>query len=65
MEHKAQCYDFVSKATTVFPNLKRKPKIHLFLHLVQCLEDFGPTSSYSAERCVLVPLHVCTAMFVP
>ena len=46
----ALCYDFVRKATSVFPELKRKLKIHLFLHLPECLEKFGPTSCYSAER---------------
>ena len=59
MELKAQCYDFVSKATTVFPKLKHKPKIHLFLHLIECLEDFGPTSSYSAERFVYTIVALC------
>ena len=45
MELKALCEqgnDHLSK-------LRRKPKI---LYLIECREDFGPTSSYSAERFV-------------
>ena len=61
----ALCYDFVSKATSVFPELKRKLKIHLFLHLPECLEKFGSTSRYSAERlyCILVS-DVCVCVRV-
>eukprot|EP00731_Ephydatia_muelleri_P017962 Em0011g2a len=29
----------------------QRPKIHLILHLVDCIEQYGPTSAFSAERC--------------
>ena len=44
------CFDFVTKAITAFPKFKKKQKIHLFLHIVDSFDAFGPTSCYSAER---------------
>ena len=35
---------------TAYPELSRKQKIHLFLHVVDSMKAFGPTSSYCTER---------------
>ncbi|KAL5496651.1 hypothetical protein EMCRGX_G012983, partial [Ephydatia muelleri] len=32
------------------PHLLQKQKVHLMLHLVECMHDFGPTSAFNAER---------------
>lgn len=32
------------------PEMMRKQKIHLLLHLVECIEQFGPTSSERLEN---------------
>ena len=29
----------------------KKQKVHLLLHLVECMEYFGPTSAFNSERC--------------
>ena len=44
------CQDFVSKVCRVYPSFSQKPKVHLLLHLVQCMEWFGPTSAFNTER---------------
>ena len=44
------CKDFVDSVTTAYPELSRKQKIHLFLHVVDSMKAFGPTSSYCTER---------------
>lgn len=30
----------------------KKQKVHLMLHLVECMNHFGPTSAFNSERCV-------------
>ena len=32
------------------PDMLMKQKVHLILHFVECMEQFGPTSSFSSER---------------
>ena len=32
------------------PELLKKPKIHLLLHLPDKMQDFGPPSAYNTER---------------
>ena len=34
------------------PTFLQKQKTHLILHLVECADEFGPTSSFNAERYV-------------
>eukprot|EP00731_Ephydatia_muelleri_P038418 Em0755g1a len=34
-----------------FPNLKRKLKVHLLLHLCESMLQFGPPLAYNTERC--------------
>ena len=57
------CNDFVTKAIAVYPELNRKPKVHLLLHLAECLNDFGPTSGFSAER-YHTDQKLCTLYYV-
>ena len=44
------CVDFVLRVCQVYPGFAQKPKVHLLLHLVQCMEWFGPTSAFNTER---------------
>ena len=48
------CKDFVDNVR--HPDLKlKKQSVHLMLHLVQCMEEFGPTCSFNTE------MYVCSA----
>ena len=49
-EWRAMCKDFVDSVTTAYPGLSRKQKIHLFIHVVDSIKAFGPTSSYCTKR---------------
>ena len=44
-----RCQDFVNKIKTHIPNFLQKQKTHLTLHVVECMDDFGPTSEFNAE----------------
>ena len=54
------CKHFVSTAVRVFP---KKPKIHSLLHLVECMQQFGPTSGFNTERSVHT--STCTITKLP
>lgn len=45
------CQDFVDAVKHSMPELLHKQKVHYFLHLVQSMIDYGPSSAFSAERC--------------
>ncbi|KAL5509435.1 hypothetical protein EMCRGX_G004809 [Ephydatia muelleri] len=45
------CVGFVHTVRDFMPSLLRKQKVHYFLHLVESMQDYGPTSAFSAERC--------------
>ena len=47
------CKAFVDSVKKNFPELSRKLKVHLFLHLTDNMMDFGPTSSFNTERSVI------------
>lgn len=49
-ENQQVCINFVQAVKETFPELQKKVKVHLFLHLAQDMSDFGPTSAFSAER---------------
>lgn len=49
-ECKTVCKNFVQVIGTHFKDLTKKVKIHLILHLVDCMADFGPTSVFNTER---------------
>eukprot|EP00731_Ephydatia_muelleri_P034559 Em0065g20a len=45
------CEEFVLTAKRCLPEILMKPKVHLLLHLVNYMQDFGPSSAFGAERC--------------
>ena len=47
---KGICEDFVETIGTHFSDFTKKAKIHILLHFVDCMKDFGPTSSFNTER---------------
>lgn len=49
-EYRRICKNFVDAVKQNFPELIKKLKIHLFLHLTDNMMDFGPTSSFNTER---------------
>lgn len=44
------CEDFVGVVKQHAPELLKKVKIHLLLHLTDSIIDFGPTSAFNTER---------------
>lgn len=44
------CKEFVQAIKDNFPEYAKKVKIHLILHLVDCMISFGPTSAFNTER---------------
>ena len=48
--YEADCSSCVTAILAHFPNLKRKLKVHLLLHLCESMLQFGPTSAYNTER---------------
>ena len=50
-----KCQNFVDNVKTHMPAFLQKQKTHLVLHLVECMDEFGPTSSFNAERYASVP----------
>ena len=48
------CQDFVNTVKENSPELLKKLKIHLILHLVQSMCDFGPTSAFNTERFIKI-----------
>lgn len=44
------CTEFVLSVKAHDHTLLNRPKFHLLLHLPECIENFGVTSSFSAER---------------
>lgn len=44
------CQEFVDSAKKYCSELLQKVKVHLLLHLVDCMVDFGPCAAYNTER---------------
>ena len=44
------CDMFVQAVKIHMPEMLQKQKVHLFLHIVPCMLQFGPTSAFCAER---------------
>ena len=55
------CSDYVA-ACSRLPELGRKPKTHLVLHLVDSMIDFGPAPGFCTER-YFFPDKVYNALF--
>ena len=49
-EYKAICQGFVDAVKEYQPDFLRKVKIHMLLHLVDNMLDFGPCSAFNTER---------------
>ena len=49
-EARKACKDFVDLVRDCFPQLQKKVKIHLILHLTESMIDLGPTSTFNTER---------------
>ena len=49
-ECKQICQAFVRTVQELRPELMKKSKIHLFLHLADNLSQYGPTAAYNTER---------------
>lgn len=47
---KKTCQDFVDCANMYMPEFARRLKVHLILHLVECIQEFGPASGFNTER---------------
>ena len=52
------CTDFVQAVKDHFPDMQKKLKVHLILHLAQSMADFGPTSSFLIQRGKHVELYL-------
>lgn len=44
------CHDFVEAVHQYRAEMLKKQKVHLMLHLVKCINQFGPCSSFNSER---------------
>ena len=49
-EYQLICNEFIDAVKEHKPELLMKQKVHLLLHLVQSLNDFGPSAGFNAER---------------
>ena len=58
------CVGFVHTVRDFMPSLLRKQKVHYFLHLVESMQDYGPTSAFSAERYICTSVCVCVCVCV-
>lgn len=47
------CQSFIDAVKEGCPEMLKKPKIHLLLHLPDNMHDFGPTAAYNTERYIL------------
>eukprot|EP00731_Ephydatia_muelleri_P038964 Em1013g2a len=56
------CVGFVHTVRDFMPSLLRKQKVHYFLHLVESMQDYGPTSAFSAERYICTSVCVCVSL---
>ena len=48
------CQQFLLTVRECQPELLQKRKVHLLLHLVECMREYGPTASFNTERWVVV-----------
>lgn len=63
-EWKDICKEFVAIVGRCRPDMLMKPKIHLILHLVESMEEFGPTSCFSSERLWLYNRYILMAFIL-
>ena len=48
--YESDCSSCVTAILAYLPNLKRKLKVHLLLHLCKSMLQFGPPLAYNTER---------------
>ena len=46
------CTSFIESVKKFFPEQLKKLKVHLILHLVDDMKEFGPTASFNTEKYV-------------
>ena len=44
------CQEFLQEVKECQPELLQKSKVHMVLHLVECMKEFGPTAAFNTER---------------
>ena len=49
-EYLLVCQKFVYTIREHKPQFLKKQKIHMLLHLVECMRDFGPCEGFNTER---------------
>ncbi len=49
-DYQRVCKELVDTVRRNFPDLSKKLKIRLFLHLTDSMMDFGPTSSFITQK---------------
>ena len=62
LEWKGIVFRFVEAIKFHKPSLLKKQKIHLLLHLIDNMVDFGPTSSFCTERLSNIHDTIITCM---
>ena len=58
------CQAFVTAVQQCQPDMLNKQKVHLMLHLVECMKEFGPSSSFNSERYVLLLLYIIDKLII-
>lgn len=48
--YKETCHSFVEGIKECYPALLQKLKVHLLLHLVDCMVQYGPAVCFNTER---------------
>ena len=49
-EYQLVCQIFVDATHEHKPQLHKKQKIHMLLHLVECMREIGPCSEFNTEK---------------
>ena len=57
-DHRITCLNFVHLISDHLPEHSHKLKVHLLLHLVDNMVDYGCCSCFSTERWISMQLHV-------
>lgn len=59
LEYENVCQNFVDTCAECMPEFSKRSKVHMLLHLVKDIIDFGPVSCFCTERLVnLSYMHV-------
>ena len=58
-EYREICSQFVASVTSYMPEYSSRLKVHILLHLVDDMVEFGPASCFNTERYRNVLLCAC------